>query len=64
MNTVPTTIPLLENGDRLSRAEFERRYCAMPQLRKAELIEGIVYLMASPLGIQSHGRPHAQIMTW
>ncbi|MEM9220448.1 MAG: Uma2 family endonuclease, partial [Cyanobacteria bacterium P01_F01_bin.150] len=29
--------PPLENGDRLSRAEFERRYQAMPHLRKAEL---------------------------
>ncbi len=25
----------LENGDRLSRCEFERRYQAMPHLRKA-----------------------------
>ncbi|GAB4217633.1 MAG: Uma2 family endonuclease [Synechococcales cyanobacterium] len=64
MISVPITIPPLENGDRLSRAEFERRYAAMPQLRKAELIEGIVYLMASPLHVQSHGQPHAQIMTW
>lgn len=28
----------LENGDYLTRAEFERRYQAMPFLRKAELI--------------------------
>ena len=33
-------IPALENGDRLTRAEFERRYEAMPGLKKAELIEG------------------------
>ena len=26
-------IPPLENGDRLSRAEFERRYEAMPNLK-------------------------------
>jgi len=32
-------IPILENGDRLTRAEFERRYDAMPELDKAELIE-------------------------
>ena len=37
------TIPPLENGDRLTRAEFERRYDAMPELKKAELIEGEVY---------------------
>jgi len=34
-------IPPLENGDRLSRSEFERRYQAMPDVKKAELIEGI-----------------------
>lgn len=56
--------PPLENGDRLSRAEFERRYQAMPHLRKAELIEGIVYTMASPLRIRSHGEPHADLNTW
>ena len=34
----------LENGDRLSRCEFERRYECRPDIKKAELIEGIVYL--------------------
>ncbi|OCR02378.1 hypothetical protein BCD67_01385, partial [Oscillatoriales cyanobacterium USR001] len=53
----------LENGDRLTRIEFERRYQAMPHLKKAELIEGIVY-MAAALRIRSHGEPHAYIMTW
>jgi Uma2 family endonuclease len=57
------TIPALENGDRLTQGEFERRYHAMPDLKKAELIEGIVY-MASPLRITQHGEPHAAIMTW
>jgi len=56
-------VPPLENGDRLSRFEFERRYEAMPHLKKAELIEGVVY-MASPLRIRSHGEPHGQLMTW
>jgi Uma2 family endonuclease len=56
-------IPPLENGDRLSRAEFERRYEAMPHLKKAELIEGVVY-MASPLRIKSHGEPHGFLATW
>jgi hypothetical protein len=36
----PLTIPPLENGDKLTRAEFERRYEAMPQVKKAELKEG------------------------
>ncbi len=57
------TIPPLENGDRLTLAEFEHRYSAMPHLKKAELIEGIVY-MASPLRIRQHGNPHARIITW
>ena len=57
------TIPPLENGDRLTRTEFERRYDTMPQVKKAELIEGIVY-MASPLRFRSHGKPHAYIMGW
>jgi len=56
-------IPPLENGDRLSRSEFERRYQAMPNHQKAELIAGIVYV-ASPLRITQHGNPHARIMTW
>lgn len=36
--------PPLQNGDNLNVAEFERRYEAMPELRKAELIDGIVYI--------------------
>ncbi len=53
----------LENGERLRRAEFERRYQAMPQIKKAELIEGVVY-MVSPVRIASHGRPQARIIAW
>ena len=53
----------LENGDRLRRAEFERRYEAMPEIKKAELIEGVVYI-ASPVRIASHGRPQARIIAW
>ncbi|HEY9620665.1 MAG TPA: Uma2 family endonuclease [Crinalium sp.] len=56
-------IPPLESGDRLSRVEFERRYHAMPHIKKAELIEGVVYV-ASPLRAQAHGKPHAHIIGW
>lgn len=56
-------LPPLENGDRLTRPEFERRYQAMAHIKKAELIEGVVY-MGSPVRVASHGRPHAHIMTW
>jgi len=59
----PTKLPPLETGDHLSRAEFERRYEAMPHLKKAELIEGVVYVPAA-LRFKSHGKPHAQMMLW
>lgn len=55
-------IPILENGDHLTREEFERRYHAMPNIKKAELIEGRVY-MSSPVR-RTHGKSHAEIMTW
>jgi hypothetical protein len=51
------TIPLLESGDRLSRHEFERRYEVMPHIKKAGLVEGVVYV-ASPLRFESHAEPH------
>ena len=57
------TIPPLENGDRLTRAEFERRYDAMPQLKKAELIEGVVH-MSSPVRLEHHAEPHAHFIIW
>ena len=61
--SLPTLLPLLESGDRLSRPEFERRYQAMPHLKKAELIEGIVYV-ASPVRVYHHGYPHSCIIGW
>ena len=56
-------IPPLENGDRLTRAEFERRYDAMPGLKKAELIEGEVY-MPSPVRHGRHSHPHTRLVAW
>lgn len=61
--TPKRSLPALENGDRLTRAEFERRYAAMPDLKKAELIEGTVF-MAAALRANSHGNPHALMMVW
>ncbi len=60
---VQPSLPPLENGDRLTRAEFERRYDAMPGLKKAELIEGVVY-MPSPVRLRRHGEPHGLTMGW
>src|SRR6188474_2205348 len=56
-------VPPLENGDRLTRAEFERRYEAMPRVKRAELIEGVVY-MAAAARLQRHGEPHGCLVTW
>jgi len=60
--SIRTDTTLLQPGDRLTRTEFERRYHAMPDCKKAELIEGIVY-MPSPASLR-HGQPHARLMTW
>ena len=59
----PSSPPPLNAGDRLSRAEFERLYQAHPEIKKAELIEGVVY-MASPVRFAQHSRPHIAIVTW
>lgn len=56
-------VPPLEQGDTLTRAEFHRRYSAMPKVKKAELIEGVVH-MPSPTKYKRHGKPHGQISTW
>ena len=53
----------LENGDRLTREEFERRYAARTDIKKAELIEGVVH-MPSPVRFTGHGEPHSWIMAW
>ena len=58
-----TEIPPLRHGDRLTRAEFERRYEAMPDVKKAELLEGVVH-MPSPVRFRQHGKPHLHLATW
>ena len=52
----------LESGDHLAREEFHRRYCARPDIARAELIEGVVYV-SSPTSA-SHGEPHAAVVGW
>jgi Uma2 family endonuclease len=47
----------------LTREEFERRYEAMPEVHKAELIEGVVH-MPSPVSAVEHGEPHFDFVTW
>jgi Uma2 family endonuclease len=55
--------PSLEHGDHLTRAEFERRYAARPDIKKAELIEGVVY-MPSPARFKKHGKPDRHLSAW
>jgi Uma2 family endonuclease len=65
MSTVPrpAAVPPLRDGERLSRAEFHRRYEAMPDGVKAELIDGVVY-MPSPVRVPVHTEPHGNIDLW
>jgi hypothetical protein len=60
--SAPVVLPL-EPGDHLTAEEFERRFDAMPEFKKAELIEGVVYL-PSPVRIDAHGNPDNHIGTW
>jgi hypothetical protein len=69
MSTIPqprrpaAQVPPLRDGERLSRDEFHRRYEAMPDDVKAELIEGVVY-MPSPVRVPEHTEPHGNLDTW
>ncbi len=62
MSAATLSVPLLRDGERLSRHEFERRYEAMPDV-KAELLEGVVYIMSSPVSTE-HGDPEGDLMCW
>lgn len=59
----PRKLATLQPGDRLRATEFRRRYEGMPGVKKAELIEGIVY-MPSPVRLANHAEPHANLVTW
>lgn len=63
MATVSKPLPRLEPGDRLSREEFHRRYEARPDIKRAELVGGIVYV-PSPLSLGKHGEPHGPLVMW
>jgi Uma2 family endonuclease len=55
--------PVLDSGDRLTRAEFHRRYLARPDLKRAELIGGVVYL-PSPTRYTWHDDQAATMVAW
>ncbi len=57
----PDVVPPLASGDRLTRAEFERRYEATPNIN-AELVEGVVYVQAA-VRYRQHGSPHMMLVT-
>jgi Uma2 family endonuclease len=63
MAAAPEARPVLESGDRLTRAEFHRRYCRRPDLWKAELVRGVVYV-ASPARTNVHGNPVGLVAFW
>lgn len=55
--------PELESGDRLTREEFHQRYCRRPDLRKAELVNGVVYV-PSPARWGKHGKHQSIVQLW
>jgi hypothetical protein len=60
--TAPVLTPPLSEGDRLTRDEFLRRWEAMPNLKWAELINGVVH-MPSPVS-EIHGDFHGRLSFW
>ncbi|HEY2585732.1 MAG TPA: hypothetical protein VGI81_08215 [Tepidisphaeraceae bacterium] len=57
-------VPPLESGDHLTRDEFERRYDATSGVKKAELIDGVVYMPPPAVRWDYHGTPHIILATW
>jgi Uma2 family endonuclease len=60
--TTTARVPKLHAGDVLTRDEFERRYAAMPDLKKAELVEGVVYVGSAVPYV--HGRFAFLLAAW
>jgi Uma2 family endonuclease len=56
-------LPRLEPGDHMSREEFDRRYAQRPDLHKAELVQGVVYV-PSPVRIDEHSEPASRMSAW
>lgn len=56
-------VPPLVDGERLTLDEFERRWDAMPEVKKAELLEGVVYMPPAALSMD-HGAPHFNLVGW
>jgi hypothetical protein len=55
--------PALRGRRSPPRAESEQRYQIASHIKKAELIEGVVYV-SSPTRSKSHAPPHGRLITW
>jgi hypothetical protein len=62
MSIVKRSLEPLRQGQRLTRKEFLRRWEAMPELKFAELLDGVVY-MPSPQ-TSDHGRTQIRVEAW
>ena len=62
MPTVENAVTTLIAGERLSREEFLRRWELLPNVKQAELIDGVVY-MSSPVS-NTHGKHHGLAVYW
>ncbi len=62
METSQVATVTLITGERMDRAEFMRRWEEIPEIKKAELIEGVVFV-ASPVS-SDHGQRSTQVIWW
>jgi Uma2 family endonuclease len=62
MSTVERPVEPLRAGQRLTRKEFLRRWEAMPELKFAELIDGVVYIPSPQTS--DHGRAQFEVGAW
>jgi Uma2 family endonuclease len=63
MASVEQRVLPLTMGDKLTRKEFLRRWQLHPEIKRAELIGGIVYMPPSPVSAE-HGDYDNTIATW
>ncbi len=63
MSTVTEPKLKLENGDVLKKDEFLRRWEETPEVRHAELLEGVVYVNSAAISMR-HGEPQGIILRW
>ena len=55
--------PPIESGMRMEGEEFERLYDLHPEIARAELIDGVVYVTAA-MRHDQHGVPNSILSTW